>query len=94
MRHLWFGLGLIVALVAAIPMLGIIAMNECQLHATQALADRCFARSGTSWKAYLISLLVVALAAIGLHLASKRWAWLVLIAVPIVPFAAILIAGL
>jgi hypothetical protein len=93
-RHLWFGLGLIVALVAALPMLGIVAMNECQLHATQELADRCFARSGTSWTIYLASLSVVALAAIGLHLANKRWAWLALIAVPIVPFAAVLVAGL
>jgi hypothetical protein len=92
-RHVWFGLALIAALFAALPMALPYAMNECQLHATQEAVDRCFAGNKAGGNLYFGTIIFAAVTATGLHLLRSRWRWLALIAVPVGPLVTTSIVG-
>ena len=91
MRHVGFILGLLAALVATLPMAFPFAMNECTLVGEQEAIDLCFARNDLAMKVYFGTALIVAIAAVVLHISRKKGAWLALCAIPIAPIAVLFI---
>lgn len=89
LRHVLFCVGFVVAVLAAMPMTLIFAMNECQLNPTQEMIDECFARNSLGGKVYLGTVVAVALLAVVLHVRCSRWTWLALIMIPIAPVLSI-----
>ncbi len=86
MRHLVFAVLTVVALLIAAPGALVWAMNECQLHSTQAAADACFDNAGQGealWPAAVLGLLVLSVA---LHLFNSRWKFAGLAALAIGPW--------
>ena len=86
-RHVAFILGLFVALAAALPMAFPFFMNECQLSGEQEAIDLCFARNDLAMKVYFGTILIVGIVAVALHISRRKWAWLVLCAIPVAPIA-------
>ena len=73
MRHFGFIAFVLLALLIAAPGALVWAMNECQLHTSQAAADACFKNAGrgeTLWPLAVLGFLVLSVA---LHLSGSRW---------------------
>jgi uncharacterized membrane protein len=92
-RHVWFGVALIAAFLAALPMAFPLALNHCQTLGTQELVDDCFARNQVNWNAYFGIAAFTILVALCLHVFRSRWKWLAVIAVPVAPFLSTYVAG-
>ena len=73
MRHFVFAVLTLLALLIAAPGALVFAMNECQLHGTQAAAVECFKNAGaaeTLWPVVVLGALVLSVV---LHLVGSRW---------------------
>ncbi len=67
----------------------VFAMNECQLSGSQALVERCFARSEAGARIYYLTIAAAALVALILHINRSRWRRLALFAIPVAPIVAL-----
>ena len=87
-RHLLFFVGMLAAAWVFMMLSFPLAMNECQLHDSEAAARACFdnARRGSTINE--ATALVFLVAAIGLHLARSRSVAVALIGLAVGPFAA------
>jgi hypothetical protein len=91
MRHFVFAVLTVLALLIAAPGALVFAMNECQLHGTQAAADECFRNAGgaeTLWPAAVVGFLVLSVA---LHLVGSRWKFAGLAALAIGPWLVLMV---
>lgn len=73
MRHVGFFALLLLALVIAMPMALVWAMNECQLHATQFAIDKCFQSTEKEQTVWGLTVAVALIASITLHMLRSRW---------------------
>ena len=86
MRHAGFLALLLLALFIAMPTALVWAMSECQLHANQSAADKCFdaaVRGKTIWGLTVGGALI---ASIALHIFQSRWKFVALGALAIGPW--------
>src|SRR5687768_5828633 len=73
MRHLGFLVLVVLALLIAAPGALVRAMNECQLHSTQAAADICFKNAGRGETLWPLAVLVFLVLSVALHLLGSQW---------------------
>lgn len=82
MRHVWFGLGLLLALVISLPVAFVFQFHECKSGMLE-LETACLAHNSFGVKVSLVSIVVIALIAIALHICRSKWTISAVLAVPV-----------
>ena len=91
MKHFVFIALAALALLIAAPGALVWAMNECQLHATQAAADACFKNAGRGETLWLLAVLGFLVLSVALHLSGSRWKVAGLAALAIGPWLVLMV---
>ncbi len=91
MRHLGFIVLAALALLIAAPGALVWAMNECQLHSTQAAADECFKNARGAETLWPLAVLGFLALAVVLHVLNSRWRFAALLALAIGPWLVLMI---
>ena len=86
MKHLGFIALALLALLIVAPGALVWAMNECQLHATQAAADACFENARGSEALWPLTVAGLLLLAVALHIFGSRWKLAALAALAVGPW--------